>query len=127
MAPSIEDYYDKETKQYFEDLCEYLEELGVPFKVNHRMFRKLPYYSSVILNFGKKIVDVKAVGGGGRYDNLIERLSGTPTPAVNYIAGVERTIAQMKINKVIAPSKDDLHVFVAQLGKEAKRNVSPYC
>ena len=40
---------------------------------------------------------------------------------MNYIAGVERTIAQMKINKVIAPSKDDLHVFVAQLGKEAKK------
>ena len=122
MAPSIEDYYDKETKQYFEDLCEYLEELGVPFKVNHRMFRKLPYYSGVIFEFWEKNRGrKKAVGGGGRYDNLIERLSGTPTPAVNYIAGVERTIAQMKINKVIAPSKDDLHVFVAQLGKEAKK------
>jgi histidyl-tRNA synthetase len=122
MAPSIESYYDDETREYFQDLCEYLDELGVPYKVNHRMFRKLPYYSGVIFEFweanrGRK----KAVGGGGRYDNLIERLSGTPTPAVNYIAGVERTIAQMKINKVIAPSKDDLHVFVAQLGKEAKK------
>ncbi len=122
MAPNIEDYYDKESKDYFKDLCEYLDELEVPYKVNHRMFRKLPYYSGVIFEFWEKNRGrKKAVGGGGRYDNLIERLSGSPTPAVNYIAGVERTIAQMKINKVIAPSKDDLHVFVAQLGKEAKK------
>ena len=122
MAPSIESYLDRESKEYFSDLCEYLDELEVPYKVNHRMFRKLPYYSGVMFEFWEKNRGrKKAVGGGGRYDNLIERLSGSPTPAVNYIAGVERTIAQMKINKVIAPSKDDLHVFVAQLGKEAKK------
>ncbi len=122
MAPSIENYYDKESQNYLQELLEYLDELGVPYKLNHRMFRKLPYYSGIMFEFWEKNRGrKKAVGGGGRYDNLIERLSGTPTPAVNYIAGVERTIAQMKINKVTAPSKDDLHVFVAQLGKEAKK------
>ena len=62
-----------------------------------------------------------SVGGGGRFDGLIELLGGQPTPAIGFGMGLERVIAQMKRNKVRVPSKDDLHVFIAQLGKEAKR------
>ncbi|MBU1151430.1 hypothetical protein KJ632_01215, partial [Patescibacteria group bacterium] len=47
------------------------------------------------------------------------------TPAVGYAAGVERIIANMKKEKIRVPSKDDLHVFVAQLGLEAKKKCIP--
>jgi histidyl-tRNA synthetase len=121
MAPKIQDYWSDESKQYFSDLQEYLDELGIEYIVDHKMFRRLPYYSGVIFEFWEKNRGRKrAVGGGGRYDNLIERLGDKPVPAVHYVGGVERTVAQMKIKKVKAPSKDDLHVFVAQLGKKAK-------
>ncbi len=50
----------------------------------------------------------------------MKRLGGDSTPAINYSAGLERIIRRMKINKSRVPSKDDLHVFVAQLGSEAK-------
>ncbi len=122
MAPKIEDFYDKEAKQYLKTLCEFLDELEVPYELDHRMFRKLPYYSGVIFEFWEKNRGrSKAVGGGGRYDNLIERLSGKPAPAFNYVAGMERLVTQMKINKIKAPAKDDLHLFVAQLSVEAKK------
>jgi histidyl-tRNA synthetase len=52
-------------------------------------------------------------------------MGGESTPAVGYAAGIERMIANMKIQKVRVPSKDDLHVFVAQLGKEAKKKCLP--
>lgn len=122
LAPKVTDFWSEESKQYFEDLKEFLDELGIEYIVDHKMFRKLPYYSGVIFEFWEKNRGRKrAVGGGGRYDNLIERLGGNSVPAVHYVAGVERTIAQMKIKKVKVPSKDNLHVFVAQLGKEAKK------
>lgn len=126
IAPTIDQFWSKESKEYFEDLQAYLDELGVAYTVNHKFFRKVPYYSGVIFEFWeKKRGRSRAVGGGGRYDNLIERLGGEPTPAVNYVAGVERMVTQMKIKKAKVPSKDDLHVFVAQLGKEAKKKCLP--
>ena len=122
MAPKIEDFWSEESKVYFQDFTEFLDELGIDYTIDHKMFRKLPYYSGVIFEFWEKNRGRKrAVGGGGRYDNLIERLGGKPVPAVHYVAGAERAVAQMKIKKVKAPSKDDLHVFVAQLGKNAKK------
>lgn len=121
MAPSIQDYWSDESKQYFSDLKEYLDELGIEYIVDHKMFRRLPYYSGFIFEFWEKNRGRKrAVGGGGRYDDLIGRLGEKPVPAVHYVGGVERAVAQMKIKKVKAPSKDGIHVFVAQLGKKAK-------
>lgn len=126
MAPQIDQYWSKESKEYHEDLLEYLDELGVKYTVNLKLFRKLPYYSQTVFEFWEKDRGrSRAVGGGGRYDNLIERLGGDPTPAVNYSAGLERLVMQMKIKKAKVPSKDDLHVFVAQLGKEAKKKCLP--
>lgn len=122
MAPKIEDFYDKESKKYLKTLCEFLDELEVPYEVDHTMFRKLPYYSGIIFEFWEKNRGrSKAVGGGGRYDNLIQRLSGKEVPAVNYVAGLERMVTQMKIKKNKVPSKDDIHVFVAQLSVDAKK------
>lgn len=122
LAPKIENYWTDESRTYHQDLLEYLDELGIPYTVNNKLFRKLPYYTETVFEFWEKNRGRdRAVGGGGRYDNLIERLGGSPTPAVNYAAGLERLVAQMKIKKSKVPSKDDIHVFVAQLGKEAKK------
>lgn len=62
-----------------------------------------------------------AVGGGGRYDPLIEMLGGEPTPGVGFAGGMERIIYQMKQAGVQAPHKDQIDIFVAQLGPEAKK------
>ncbi len=122
MAPKIDAYWSPESKEYHDDLCEYLDELGIKYVKNNKLFRKLPYYTETVFEFWEKNRGRhRAIGGGGRYDNLIERLGGKPTPAVNYAAGLERIVAQMKIKKAIVPSKDDINIFVAQLGKEAKK------
>ena len=126
MAPKIEDYWDEESKNYFELFKEYLDELQIPYTVNNNFFRKQSYYSGVIFEFWEKNRGrKKAVGGGGRYDNLIERLGGQPQAACNFIGGIERIIAQMKISKAAVPSKDNIQVFVAQLGVEAKKKCLP--
>ena len=62
-----------------------------------------------------------AICGGGRYDGLVELMGGAPTPAVGFAAGIERIVENMKREKIKVPKKDDLHVFVGQLGYEAKK------
>ncbi|MBI2634722.1 histidine--tRNA ligase [Candidatus Peregrinibacteria bacterium] len=126
LAPVMKDYLDKESAEFHEELKGYLEEVGIEFVENPRLVRGLDYYSKTVFEFWDKTDgEQNAIGGGGRYDGLIELMGGQPTPAVGFAAGVERIIANMKREKIRVPSKDDLHVFVAQLGKEAKRKCLP--
>jgi len=108
--------------EYYEDVKSYLNELDIPFTENPKLVRGLDYYSNTVFEFwDAKEGAQNAIGGGGRYDGLIEKMGGLPTPAVGYAAGIERIIAHMKREKVRVPHKDNIHVFVAQLGKEAKK------
>jgi histidyl-tRNA synthetase len=121
LAPKMTDYLDKESLDYHEELKGYLDEIGIEYEENAKLVRGLDYYNRTVFEFWDKNEGAQnAVGGGGRYDGLVELMGGEPTPAVGYAAGVERMIANMKKEKIRVPSKDDLHVFVAQLGTEAK-------
>ncbi|MBI4235361.1 histidine--tRNA ligase [Candidatus Peregrinibacteria bacterium] len=122
LAPPMKDYLDKESREFHDELKEYLDEIGVKYVENPKLVRGLDYYSKTVFEFWDKNEGAQnAVGGGGRYDGLIEIMGGQSTPAVGYAAGVDRLIANMKREKVRVPSKDELHVFVAQLGREAKK------
>lgn len=122
LAPVMRDYLDQESREFHDELKEYLDEIGIKYVENPKLVRGLDYYSKTVFEFWDKNEGAQnAVGGGGRYDGLIEIMGGQNTPAVGYAAGVERLIANMKRGKVRVPSKDELHVFVAQLGREAKR------
>lgn len=122
LAPKMTDYLSKESLEYYEDVKEFLNELEIDFVENPKLVRGLDYYTHIVFEFwDNKEGAQNAIGGGGRYDGLIETLGGPPTPGVGYSAGIERIIAHMKREKIRVPSKDNIHVFVAQLGKEAKK------
>lgn len=126
MAPNMGDYLDKDSQAYHEELKGYLDELGMEYEENPKLVRGLDYYCNTVFEFwDKHDGEQNAVGGGGRYDGLAELLGGQHTPGMGFAAGVERIIANMKREKVRVPSKDNLHVFVAQLGNEAKRKCLP--
>ena len=126
LAPSMKEYMDKESLDYHAELLGYLKEIGIEHDENPKLVRGLDYYSKTVFEFWDKEDGAQnAIGGGGRYDGLVELLGGQATPAVGYAAGVERLIANMKREKIRVPSKDDLHVFVAQLGVEAKIKCLP--
>jgi len=122
LAPKMTDYLSAESLEYYNDVKEYLNELEIPFTENPRLVRGLDYYSNTVFEFwDAKEGAQNAIGGGGRYDGLVEKMGGDPTPAVGFAAGIERIVAHMKREKIRVPCKDDIHVFVAQLGKEAKK------
>ncbi|MEK7563214.1 MAG: His/Gly/Thr/Pro-type tRNA ligase C-terminal domain-containing protein, partial [Patescibacteria group bacterium] len=89
---------------------------------NPGLVRGLDYYGQTVFEVWDSSSGAQnAVGGGGRYDGLIELLGGQPTPGVGAAFGVERMIWHMKQAGVTVPNKDHVDVFVAQLGPEAKK------
>jgi histidyl-tRNA synthetase len=84
--------------------------------------RGLDYYTKTVFEIapqGETGAQV-AIGGGGRYDNLIEQLGGRPTPAVGIATGIERLVLNLKRQETAVPDTPTPSVFVACLGNEAK-------
>lgn len=121
-APKLEQFIGEESKQYHATLCEYLDELGISYNTNTTLVRGLDYYAQTVFEFWDATAGAQnAIGGGGRYDGLMELLGGKPAPGVGAAFGVERMIWHMKEAGVKVPNKDQVDVFVAQLGPEAKK------
>lgn len=126
IAPVMSDYICGDCKDYHNDVKEFLNEMGIEFTENTALVRGLDYYTKTVFEFWDRTDGAQnAIGGGGRYDGLVELMGGQSTPAFGFAAGVERIIANMKREKIKVPQKDDLHVFVAQLGREAKKKCLP--
>lgn len=122
LAPTLEQFISPESRKYHDTLLMYLDDLGIPYEHNLSLVRGLDYYNQTVFEFWDRSTGAQnAVGGGGRYDYLIEQLGGKPTPGIGFAAGIERVMWHMKEAGVDAPHKDHVDVFVAQLGPEAKR------
>jgi len=120
-APKSTEYLCPECKAHFEAVVECLRALKLPFDINHRLVRGLDYYTKTVFEIqppgeGAQI----ALGGGGRYDDLIEELGGKPTPAIGFAAGMERVALNLKSQKIAVPDLPAPPVLVAHLGDEAK-------
>lgn len=126
-APQMIDWLEDESKNYFMKVLEYLDELSVPYILTPTLVRGLDYYTHTVFEIYPAFGEAgsqSSLGGGGRYDLLVEDLGGRSTPAAGVAIGIERSVASLKQydeqNKIIVP-KEKTRVFFAQLGEEAKR------
>ena len=120
-APKITNYLCPECQAHFHNVQRYLGALGIPFQLNYRLVRGLDYYTRTVFEIEPQEEGAQsALGGGGRYDNLIEQLGGKHTPAVGFATGVERLILNLKRQKIKAPYLPRPVVFIAYLAEEAK-------
>jgi histidyl-tRNA synthetase len=120
-APKSTDYLCPECKAHFEAVLGYLKALGLPFDVNHRLVRGLDYYTRTVFEIQPLGEGAQsALGGGGRYDELIGELGGKSAPAIGFAAGMERIVLNLKRHKIAVPSLQVPPVFIAHLGNEAK-------
>jgi histidyl-tRNA synthetase len=92
-APQITAYLSDTSRRHFEELQTLLATAGVEFKVNPRLVRGLDYYNLTVFEWITDELGAQGtLCGGGRYDPLIERLGGKPTPASGFAIGIERVI-----------------------------------
>ena len=83
--------------------------------------RGLDYYTRTVFEIQPEEEGAQStLGGGGRYDDLIEELGGKPTPAAGFAAGIERIILNLKKQNIAIPPLPHLQVFIAYIGDEAK-------
>ncbi|MFC1942787.1 histidine--tRNA ligase, partial [Chloroflexota bacterium] len=120
-APRSVDHLCSECEEHFTQLRKYLELLHIPFTVNHLLVRGLDYYTRTVFEIQPAVGGAQStLGGGGRYDDLIEELGGKPTPAIGFATGIERIILNLKKQDIAIPDLPGLRVFIAYMGKEAR-------
>lgn len=114
-APKISNYYSNEDAEHFSELQKYLKKMEIPFSIDTRLVRGLDYYTRTTFEITSDILGAQdAVLGGGRYDGLVEKLGGKPTPAVGFAGGIERIIILMQ-NKEMLKNKYSPDIYFACL------------
>ncbi len=121
-VPKITDYLNEKSKAHFEAVCAYLDAVGINYSINPLLVRGLDYYSDTVFEFvGKREGQQASLGGGGRYDGLVELLGGAPTPGVGFGLGIERILLELEAAGIEAPESNSLQVYVAGIGEEANQ------
>ena len=126
-APQIVDWLDEESRTHFMRVLEYLDEAGVPYQLDPYLVRGLDYYTKTVFELYTTSDDQElaqtAIGGGGRYDGLVEMLGGRPTPAAGFALGVDRLLSRMP--HVAIEEEEKVDVFLAQLGEMGRKKALP--
>jgi len=120
-APKSNEYLCQDCRAHFEAVTGCLDALKLPFDINHKLVRGLDYYAKTVFEIQPLGEGAQnALGGGGRYDDLIEELGGKPTPAIGFAAGMERIVLNLKRQGISVPNLAANPVFITHLGNEAK-------
>ncbi len=124
-APQIIDWVCDDCKDHFTRVLEYIDELGIPYEPDSYLVRGLDYYTRTVFEIWPANSDgaksrQSALGGGGRYDDLVGDMGGKDTHACGMGLGIERAIIKLKENKTEIIKKPVFDVFVAQLGEKAR-------
>ncbi len=119
-APKLSNYLNNDTKAHFDSVCNYLNEAGIPFKLNHRLVRGLDYYNRTVYEWvTNRLGSQGTIAGGGRYDYLIERLGGDKTPACGFGIGLERII--LLLEDMGVAFQNEPNIYLVNLGVEAEK------
>lgn len=117
-APKTLDYLNKESTERFEKLKDMLDLMEINYEVDTKLVRGLDYYNHVV--FEVVLNDSYALGGGGRYNGLVETLGGPSTPGVGFAMGYDRTILAMEENGVNIPINDSIDVYILYVSETEK-------
>ncbi len=120
-APQSTDYLCDDCREHWGKLSSYLDAMGLPYTVDHRLVRGLDYYTRTV--FEIQPLDVggqSTIVGGGRYDGLITELGGRPTPGIGFATGIERLTLNLKRGDVPVPDEPSPQYLVANVGDNAR-------
>jgi histidyl-tRNA synthetase len=116
-APQIAEFHSDDAAAHFAAVLAGLRALDIPFTIEPKLVRGLDYYRRTIFEFQGGTLDSaqNALGGGGRYDGLVEALGGPATPGVGFALGVDRTLLACDDEGVFAADPVVLDAFVVDV------------
>ena len=106
MAPKITDYLNKQDVSYFDCVCNALTQYGIPFEIDNLLVRGLDYYNQTTFEIKNTVSDFQdALGGGGRYDNLLKMFGGQDVSGIGFALGIERLMLILDDSKFQSNTK----------------------
>lgn len=120
-APLLLDYLSDYSRTHFEKVKEYLTALGVEFTINPRMVRGLDYYTGTTFEFVHDGLGAQSgIGGGGRYDGLMETLGGQPLSGIGFGLGVDRALLAALSEETLPQESFTSDLYIVALDESAK-------
>jgi histidyl-tRNA synthetase len=120
-APLMTDHLCSECRRHFARVQELLDRLDLRYILDGRLVRGLDYYTRTAFEvISGELGAQDALGGGGRYDDLVEMLGGRPTPAVGFAAGMERLLLVLSQRDLIRSEPNGVDLFMVVLGALAQ-------
>ena len=118
-APTIVERLEGSDAEHFDEVRELLDAAGVDYVVDPTLVRGLDYYTRTIFSFVCDRLGAQSeIGGGGRYDGLIEQLGGAATPAVGFAAGIERIL--LALDEEVPAAGRDAFVAITEPGQRQR-------
>lgn len=123
-APKLLDHLSPAAAAHRERVLDALSLLGIPYTEDPTLVRGFDYYTMTVFEFTSTHLGAQsAVGGGGRYDGLVEQLGGPPTPGIGFGTGIERLT--LALQGVGAAPDADLDVYLAVPDADLRREMLP--
>jgi len=121
QAPILLDYLSPESSASFTAVQKYLTAMGIAFSINPRMVRGLDYYTGTTFEFIHPDLGAQSgIGGGGRYDGLMETLGGQSLSGIGFGLGVDRALLAAIAESSVPSQEFTSDLFIIPLGEEAK-------
>ena len=120
-APLLINYLNDSSRAHFEQVIAYLDALQITYTLNPRMVRGLDYYTGTTFEFVHELLGAQSgIGGGGRYDGLMEQLGGQSLSGIGFGLGVDRALLAAEAEGVIGSDSFVSDLFIIPLGESAK-------
>ena len=118
-APTITEYLCEECETHFNGVKNYLELLYIPYELDEKMVRGLDYYTKTAFEIVVGGIGAQSsIGGGGRYDGLVQEIGGPDIPGIGFAIGLERVLLTLANQKLPIKNKVKPNVFIAVLDSE---------
>ena len=123
LAPKITDRLCEACAAHFADVRAHLDVLGVTYRLEPTLVRGLDYYTRTAFEFYRRGAEgqQQALGGGGRYDGLVELLGGKPTPGIGFGIGLDRVVLALEQSGV--PAMPEAHPIAVVVGADPDATV----
>jgi histidyl-tRNA synthetase len=124
QAPILMDYLSEYSRNHFENVKSYLDDLNIAYVVNKRMVRGLDYYTGTTFEFVHEDLGAQSgIGGGGRYDGLMEVLGGQSLSGIGFGLGVDRALLAAIAENTVPVADFTSDLFLIPLGEVNKSTV----